>query len=340
MSILDTSRLLSAPLPQILTLSEGVSLYTTQSSVADNIGRLGSACALGAFDGVHLGHRALIEASLEDARAQKCLSFAVTFSPDPSKVLFPERLESMLLGCEDRVRLLLSLGLDGVVVVSFTQSVSSLLYQSFFEDYLVRQLKCQRVHVGTNFRMGAGGQGTPEAMKTFGQTLGVEVFAHELETAFSHSVSATRIRSLLRAGKTQPAATLLARPHMLRGIVEHGRGQGASFGFPTANIRVPSDACLPAEGVYSGWVSVCGRVWPAAINVGAPRTFGGKVGEAFVEATLVGFEGNLYGQEVLCFYDEWLRGPQSFPTLEKLKKTVLANVDYVRTQLGEGELCD
>lgn len=340
MSVLDTTRTLAHALPEACELEPGVQLYAHKQLSLLSADAPGSVCAIGAFDGVHLGHRALIEATIKDAQTHGLVSFAVTFNPDPARVLNPERSEAELLCTEDRIRLLLSLGLDGVVVVDFTKEFAAHTYQEFLDAYLCELLSCKSIHVGTNFCMGAGGKGTPQAMSAYATERGVELHAHELETLLGYPISSTRIRSLLRAGKVVPVTSLLARPHVLRGTVEHGRGQGTSFGFPTANIRLNSQSCIPAEGVYAAWVGTGERMWPSAVNVGAPRTFGGKANVPLAEATLLGFEGDLYGQELMCCFVEWLRAPQHFPTLEKLEKTVLANIDYVRTTLGGEELSD
>lgn len=340
MSLLATTKLFAAPLPSACELSEGVLAYCATSEVSQKLGGSASVCAVGVFDGVHLGHRALINAALQEAQASGALSIAVTFNPDPSSVLSPGHAQEALLTFEERVALLLSLDLDAVVAISFTSDFASLTYQEFLSDYLAQTLRCTSLHVGTNFRMGKGGLGTPDAMRACAEDYHMDVQAHELESVLGHPVSSTRIRSLLCAGKVEPAASLLGRPHVLCGVVEHGRGQGTSFGFPTANIKISGNQCMPAEGVYAAYVGDGNHMWPAAVNVGAPRTFGGTVGVPLVEATLVGFEGDLYDKQLFCCFHSWLRGPKHFPTLQKLESTVLSNIDWVRDNLGEGELSD
>lgn len=339
MSLLDTTKLFAAPMPSPVLLSGDTTCYFADSA-RTSFDADACVCAIGAFDGVHRGHRALIGATLKQAQELGCPCYAVTFDPDPARILAPEHAQDELLCINDRIRLLLSLGLDGVVVINFTEAFASHTYQEFLDQYVRDLLHCCSINVGTNFRMGKGGKGGPEALRSYAQQFGIAVHDHELEVVLDHPVSATRIRSLLRAGRTGAASSLLGRPHTIRGHVEHGRGQGASFGFPTANIHVDTHVCMPAEGVYAAWVGTGERMWPAAVNVGAPRTFGGKVGVPLVEATLIGFEGDLYDQELICCFYEWLRAPKHFSTLESLEKTVLENIDWVRINLGAGELGD
>ena len=326
-------------LPAPRPLSQGCAL----SEFADRACRIGApdvacVCAVGAFDGVHEGHRALVAAALSEARARDLACVAVTFSPDPAAVLAGPIENSELLCIEDRIRMLSSLGVDAVLVVPFTREVAAVEHDRFLVDWLVRPLGVVSMHVGSDFRMGAGGRGSVAALSCDGAPLGVDVHGHELVRASGDAVSATRIRGLVRAGRVEAASELLCRDHLVRGVVEHGRGEGASFGFPTANVRLDAATCRPGEGVYAAIVCDGSQAWPAAVNVGAPRSFGGARGEAFLEATLVGFAGDLYGAALSVSFVAWLREPRSFASLDELERTVLGNVDWVRTYLGEGEL--
>lgn len=145
------------------------------------------------------------------------------------------------------------------------------------------------------------------------------------------------MRDLLGSGSIEDAAGLLGRCHFVSGRVVHGRGEGTGFGFPTANVEVRDGLCLPAEGVYAGYVVASGTAWPAAINVGRPRSFSpGEEGQAFLEATLLGFSGDLYGAEVSVVFVRWLRAPRTFSSVSELERVVLGNVSWVREALGEG----
>lgn len=294
----------------------------------------GCVCVLGAFDGVHAGHRALIARAAQDAHERDVPLIAVTFDPDPAEVLGKTRHNWTLLSIADRVRILAALGVDGICVVPFTDTFSHVSYEEFFRQWLMDDLGILSVHVGCDFRMGAHGDGDISALRSLGEREGICVYGHELVSQDGMILSATVIRHLIRAGSVHEAALLLERYHLVRGVVIHGRGEGTSFGFPTANVRCSVTDCLPAEGVYAAFVCQGDRAWPAAVNVGAPRTFQGVPNQPFLEATLLGFSGNLYDTELAVCFVTWLREPRVFPSLAELEKTVSGNVAWVRHNLG------
>ncbi len=297
-------------------------------------------CAIGAFDGVHLGHRALIARAREEALARGDEFVVVTFSPDPSTVLCPGHPQKMLLADEDRLNTLRSIeGVDRVAVLDFTPELAALPYERFVRETLGALVDLDAIVVGSDFRLGAGGAGTVEALSELGRADGFDVIGMDLLDEGGSPVTATRIRGLLAEGRVEAAAGLLGRCHLVAGTVEHGRGEGTSFGFPTANVRVADGLCLPAEGVYAGYVTHGGSAWPAAVNVGKPRSFSpGEEGESFLEATLLGFSGDLYGAVVGVSFVRWLREPRSFSSVEELERVVLENVSWVRATLGSGEV--
>lgn len=300
-------------------------------------GSRGSVCAIGAFDGVHLGHRALIERARSEALRRGDELVVVTFSPDPSVVLCPGHPQRMLLSDEGRLRALRSIeGVDRVVVLDFTQELAALPYDRFVLETLGGLVGLDAIVVGSDFRLGAGGEGTVEALSGLGRAHGFDVIGMDLLDEGGAPVTASRIRRLVGDGRVEAAAGLLGRCHVVSGEVVHGRGEGTGFGFPTANVRVRDGLCLPAEGVYAGYVACRETAWPAAINVGKPRSFSpGEEGEPFLEATLLGFDGDLYGARVEVAFVRWLREPRSFSSVEELERVVLGNVSWVRGTLGE-----
>lgn len=338
--ILSANSAFNRGLGSCLSLNSDITLYLCNNLDSQAVGLIPSVCAIGAFDGVHLGHRTLISSAVLEAHEEGYLSIGVLFNPDPARLLSPDTAPKDLLSIEDRIRLLLARGLDAVACIAFTPALAALGYQDFFENYLFRKLFCKSIHVGTNFRMGVGGQGDCAAIRSFAKEFECKLHAHELECDLGDTVSSTRIRNLLSQGMITGSTVLLRRAHMVRGHVVHGRGEGTGFGFPTANIMVDTQTCLPKEGVYGCYVGYGEHLWPAAVNVGAPRSFGGNPNTPLLEATLIGFEGNLYGQDLVTFFVSWLRDPQEFDTLEALETTVLGNIDWVRQNLGEGELHD
>lgn len=191
-----------------------------------------------------------------------------------------------------------------------------------------------RVHVGENFRFGALGAGDAALLSACGEALGFDVVTHSLLERDGLPVSSTRVRTLLGEGRVSDAAVLLGRHHFVRGTVAHGRGEGTSFGFPTANVCCDPRFCLPCEGVYACLVTDGAWAWPAAANVGAPPTFD-MHREAFLEANLLGFSGDLYGRELAVVFVEWLRASRTFSSLDELATVVLGNIGWVRDNLGD-----
>lgn len=294
-----------------------------------------AAMAIGAFDGLHVGHRRLVARTCAFAREKGCIPLAVTFDPDPALLFNPAQVGQGLLSTENRVAGLLSLGLDGVVVLHFDRRLAAMAPESFVDQVLYSIARPACVCVGSNFNFGAGGAGGVETLRACGEVRGFEVVAEDLVRMDGSTVSATRIRGLLHAGKVGDASRLLARLHFARGQVEHGRGEGHVLGFPTANVRVSEHACLPAQGVYACLACDGRRAWPAATNVGAPPSFSGD-DPAFLEANLIGFDGNLYGEDLSILFCSFLRSSRVFSSVEELEKTVLGNIGWVRGNIGTG----
>ena len=310
-------------------------------------------CVIGVFDGVHLGHQELLKRAARDAVERGDKLAVLTFTPDPADVLASPAPSSKLLSDEGRVSALLSFGEDAdcpdvssVVCVDFDREFASLTWAEFavgalglifgdeFEDDF------EAVFVGSDFRFGARGEGDLELLEKCGDYRGFDVTGVELLEQGGAPVTATRIRGLVHAGRVEEAAGLLGRPHMVVGTVEHGRGEGASFGFPTANIVCDPSACVPEQGVYAGFVTVADEdgalsAYPAAINVGLPPSFKGEAPEGtLLEANLIGFDGDLYGSKACVSFVRWLRDSRPFATLEELERTVLENIDWTGNALG------
>lgn len=288
---------------------------------------------IGVFDGYHQGHQRLIQETLADAKRRSCASAILSFNPDPASVLGEDVHSSELFDFDDRRDFLLSARPDILIVVDFNETLAATSYQSFFYDILKKWMLPLSLHVGSNFRLGVGGKGTLSALRTLGLAWNMEVFGHDLVANDAQPISATRIRTLVHAGKVEEAAQLLGRFHYVRGQVKHGRGEGRSLGFPTANVHVSDRSCLPAEGVYAGLFVVDNSAWPAAINVGAPPSFD-STQKALIEAHLLGFSGDLYERSVALIFWHHIRPSRSFDRREELIHTVQDNIKWVQTMLG------
>lgn len=292
----------------------------------------GCVCAIGVFDGLHLGHRELLRLAGEDARGRGLPLVAVTFSPDPAEVLgagSPARL----LSSDDRVRSLCAAPVDMVLCLGFSRETAAQGYEDFMLSTLGCVARPRSVHVGADFALGAGRAGNVAALAGLGARAGFEVAGDELLDVGGAPVTATRIRGLVAAGDVRGAADLLGRVHFVRGRVRHGRGEGTGMGFPTANVTLDAADALPARGVYAGFVERGGEAWPAAINMGEPPTFTSAT-DAMLEANLLGFEGDLYGCEVRVCFVEFLRPTRAFPSVAELERTVRGNIDWVEQNLG------
>lgn len=293
-----------------------------------------AAVAIGVFDGMHVGHQELLRLTVEDARARGVAAVAVTFDPDPDQVLSRTPAKA-LLSLDDRLRAIAASGVDEVVVVPFNREVAALDHVAFFEQMLFPHVDVRAIHVGSDFKLGAGGASTVAVMSAWCAERGILVTGHDLVADDGSPVTATRIRSLIAAGDIATARRELGRRPLIRGRVHTGRGEGTGMGFPTANIIFDAALAVPADGVYSGFALVDSVVWPAAVNVGIPPMFRDKPGAANLEANLIGFSGDIYGQDISLVFDERLRGPMTFDTTDALIERVLADIGTVRSTYGE-----
>lgn len=288
--------------------------------------------AIGAFDGVHRGHRALLAAARADAETRGVACVAVTFDPDPDVVLSAHPAPK-LMTTPDRLGALAAAGAR-VAVVPFTRSLAALDHEAFFEGVLAPYLAIEAVHVGADFRLGARGASDVGVIRAWGAERGIEVVGHELLLDEARPICATRIRAQIAAGDLASARAELGRRYLVRGRVTHGRGQGTGMGFPTANIEVDPALQLPGDGVYAGYALVEGEVWPAAINAGVPPMFADNAASAHLEANLLGYSGDLYGAEVAIVFDRKLRDSEHFGSVTELIATVERDIDAVRAQFG------
>lgn len=279
---------------------------------------------IGNFDGVHGGHRALVERARGRAGAgPEDRVVAVTFDPHPAAVLRPESAPAHLTSVQRRVELLREAGADEVVVLRFTPELASRSPEEFAR--MLREspdIAADAVIVGDNFRFGARAAGDTATLAALGRDLGFEVevlplVSEEVPGDADGAWSSTRIRELIAAGDLTAAAAMLGRPHRLEGIVVRGDQRGRELGYPTANVAVAREAAIPPDGVYAGWLVVAGERLPAAVSIGTNPQFEGT--ERRVEAYAIGRSDlDLYGAEVGVELLVRLRGQEVFASVEDL----------------------
>ena len=292
------------------------------------------AVAIGVFDGVHAGHRDLLARTVADARSRDVAGWAVTFDPDPDRVVSAHPARH-LLSTADRLRLIASTGVDGVIVVPFTRELAALDHARFFEDVLFPVCPVRAIHVGSDFRLGAHGASTVPVISAWCAERGIEVFGHELVSDAGVPISATRIRDLIargpRRGRPHGART---RPHGARTRPQRA-GTGEGHGVPHRQHRGGSRLPDARRGRLRRLRLARGAAWPAAINVGVSPMFRDEARSASLEANLLGFSGDLYGADVALAFCEFLRPLRVFDSVDELIATVLGNIDYIRERYGE-----
>jgi len=279
---------------------------------------------IGAYDGVHRGHVAVLRLVRELASARDLRSVCVTFDRHPAEVVRPESAPCLLTTLEQKLELLAGTGFaDTCYVLTFDEERSRETAEEFVQEVLVDTLRARVVVVGADFHFGHRRGGNVPLLERMGADLGFEVVGLGLVAVPGDPAgtvySSTRIRELLAKGDVAEAARLLGRPHEVRGTVETGDQRGRDLGFPTANLAVPPRICVPAEGVYAGTcVLASGEEHPAAISFGRRPTFYEDAEVPLLEAYILDFDGDLYGAPLKVRFLEWLHGQERFDSMEAL----------------------
>ncbi len=288
---------------------------------------------VGVYDGVHRGHRALLEPMVAAAHAAGAPAVALTFDPHPAVVFSGPQTDFLLTSPEERAARLAELGVDVVITYPFSQAAAAIPAREFMET-LRAHLGLNHLWIGYDFALGHKRQGDAAALTDYGQQLGYRVArvpALELDGA---PVSSSRIRAALQAGEIQTANDLLGRAYSLQGVVLRGAGRGRTIGIPTANLNVAADRVVPANGVYAGWVQLEGERIPAVTNVGLRPTFESDAVARTIEAHLLDYEGDLYGRSLELTFEARLRGEQKFPGVEALVAQIRADIEAGREILA------
>jgi riboflavin kinase/FMN adenylyltransferase len=277
--------------------------------------------AVGSFDGVHLGHQHLLRQALAEAKARRLPLLVYTFDP-PTKVF--TRGEGFLMDLEEKVEALRSLGVELILAVPFNETFAQRSAEAFLED--LRALEAEAIYVGEDFRFGQGRAGTPEGLKKVAPVRLIPL----LELG-GEPVKSSRIRDLLKAGQVEEARHLLGRPYSAYGVVVEGDRMGRKLGFPTANLAVHPLKVLP-PGVYAVEAEGAFGRYKGVANVGFRPTLGGE--ERRLEVHLLGFLGELYGEEMRVRFLKRLREERRFPSLEDLKAQIAQDVAEARRYFG------
>jgi riboflavin kinase / FMN adenylyltransferase len=300
----------------------------------------GSAVAVGVFDGVHLGHQHVVAEARRLAAERDAQAAVVTFDRHPASVVRPESAPPVLTDLDQRLELLAALGVDLTFVVAFDEARSKESAEDFVTSVLVERLRARAVVVGADFHFGHQRRGDVRLLEAMGRVHGFEVDGIELvasKEATARAVSSTAIRAALAAGDLDAANRMLGRPHEVRGKVDDGDRRGRELGFPTANVAVPAGVCLPADGIYAGWyVRPDGTGHACAISLGRRPTFYDDAGASLLEAHLLDFAGDLYGERARVRFVARLRGEDRFESVEDLVTQMGKDVDRARAVLGLG----
>jgi riboflavin kinase/FMN adenylyltransferase len=287
--------------------------------------------AIGVFDGVHVGHQALVHSVSLRAQADRATPMAATFDPLPIEVLAPGAPPSALSDIDERCALLQAAGAKAVVVFQFTPEFAALAPDEFARR-LCAAGDLREVCVGDDFQFGRDRSGDVRALTDLGKKLGFKVHIASPVSVDGKIVSSTRIRNALLAGDVESAAKLLGRNYAVTGVVEHGDKRGRALGFPTVNLGVPPSRLLPRDGIYAVWAHVNGARVPAAASLGVRPTFG--AGERRLEAFLLDWTGDLYGDRVKAEFVKRLRDELRFSSAAELAEQIAKDVVETRKALG------
>jgi riboflavin kinase/FMN adenylyltransferase len=292
----------------------------------------GSVVTLGNFDGIHLGHQALVRHTVEESKRLGYPSIVLTFEPHPLKILAPERAPRLLLSYQDKLDLFQALGVDIVIAQRFDRQFASITAEDFVRRLLVGRLKAKKLWVGRDLRFGQGRKaGTDDLMRVAPQ-LGFQVGVLDPISSNGMRISSSRIRELVEAGCVDEVQPMLGRYHFVSGRVVAGQGRGRKLGFPTANISSQTEV-VPSNGIYATLITVRSRRWPSVSSVGVNPTFG--EGPRTVESFIFDFESDIYGEAAKLSFVKRIRDEKKFANVEDLIAEMHGDVDRAKAIFKE-----
>ncbi len=296
----------------------------------------GTVVTIGAYDGVHVGHRSVISEVKRRAAQRGLASAVVTFDKHPAMVVRPESAPRLLTDLAQKLELLAATGVDYTVVVNFDEKRARESAEDFVTEVVVECLRARSVVVGSDFHFGHRRRGNVALLRQMGTSCGFDVVGLDLVATGGEAVSSTLVREQLTSGRVDLAAGLLGRHYEVRGRVVPGDSRGGPLlGYPTANVAVPAEILLPLDGIYAGYFESPGEgTHPAAVYVGSRPTFDRAGGASLLEAHLLDFRGDLYGDEARVRFVERLRDDRGFDSAEELAEQMGRDIDAARSVLS------
>lgn len=308
-------------------------VYDSLAAIPDGAFGRGTAVVVGKFDGVHRGHQALIDHACRIADARDLEAVVFTFQNNPLSVVNPAACPEPLMSPRQRCDKLAEFDIANCVMIPFDDALAAMPAEQFVREVLVQKLSAKHLTVGSDFRFGHRGAGDTKLLARLAEEHGFQLSVHDdISDQEFGRISSSRVRETLRKGDVAAAARMLGRPVTMRGIVVHGDARGRELGFPTANLG-ESEGMRPADGVYAGWVVTAGGRYPAAISVGANVTFD-PAGDPRVEAHLIDFHEDLYGQEIEVQMFARVRDMVAFDSVEALVEQMREDIREVRRLLS------
>ncbi len=292
-------------------------------------GRRKVCLAMGFFDGVHLGHQQIIRQTIADARQHEAVALVLTFDRHPNTVVAPTQVPPLIYSLTQKQRTIASLGADALLLLHFDRRLSRRTGEAFVRKLVQDLGRVHSICVGADFQFGHKRSGNVALLKQLGAELGFVVHGVSALALDRKVVSSTRIRQTIQIGKLDAASQMLGRPYSICGEIMRGDRLGRKLGFPTCNLDV-SGLVLPPHGVYAVHAAARGKTYPAVLNIGVRPTLQSAQPQLRVEAHLLGFDGDLYGQEMEIIFIESLRGERRFPSLDALQRQIARDIATAR----------
>jgi riboflavin kinase/FMN adenylyltransferase len=290
-----------------------------------------SVIVIGFFDGVHLGHKRIIEACVKRAKKINGSSIVLTFNKPPLNVIKSEMYKKLIISYEEKIKIIDSLGVDFIVTANFDSDFFMLKPGQFCEDILIGKFYVREIFVGSGFRFGFKAEGNVSFLKRFFKPYNIEVNVVPLLKIKGETISSTNTRKYYSEGKIKKIKNLLGRNLQVEGVVVRGAGRGKKLGFPTANVDVCEDFITPKDGVYLGTVEINGnenKLFPAIINIGDKPTF--KESKKWIEAFIINFKDDMYKRKIKINFLERLRNEITFESKDKLISQMKMDLEYAK----------